>query len=299
MENKSEEKICDKYAMQIKIVLWAVAGVIILPIIVIILLKLFGFAESEIGDWITFYGTLFGGIIGASVIFFVAKYEIDETFERQKETDRMSRNEIFRKNYEKEFGEKVLKSIDELERFIDNIEAELIIWEDIAEKNNKELFIVALDKYEKAYEERFEKYVIKFYELYDTLNFNGFILKIFGIHRLFEDFMAELSKYRNEATEINNRMKKGLKIKFEYGLTQHEIDELRVNIKYKLSEIKNDKNTELKKKRSEYEEMRAHIRRQIQLKIFEDIYPGKEYDNLKKIEGFYLEGLKRKESYLD
>ncbi|WP_156289436.1 hypothetical protein [Oceanobacillus salinisoli] len=68
----------------IKIII-AVLSLIGFPIVLTILMDfpIFNFASGQVDSWITFWGSYVGAIIGASVVYFVARLQINKQYEQQ------------------------------------------------------------------------------------------------------------------------------------------------------------------------------------------------------------------------
>lgn len=65
-----------------------VISILGIPLALVFILQtdLFNFSIGEVDSWITFWGSYIGAIIGASVVYFVARIQIKSQYDQQSET---------------------------------------------------------------------------------------------------------------------------------------------------------------------------------------------------------------------
>ncbi len=278
-----KEKICDKYEMQIKIVKWAITAILVLPIIVNLLLKPIGLGKGIVSDWIAFYGALFGGIIGASAIYFVAKYQIDESYRRQRDNDKKNRNEIFRMNHEKDLAEELIICMIGINECIKRKKSKIRVIKRIIKSGNKEECRVYFENEKNENNDECPNIDNMLNKLMNINTFNQFTFDIWKIDRLFVDYFHNASILNIKLMQFEIRMRIRMRTNFDWDITQKDREFYESDNFYNYDTIIQEYCILLKTTNKKYMEMKEKLLRQIQIIIFNGIYDGKEYEILKLI----------------
>lgn len=95
-----------------------------MPVLLSIAAKypIFSFAPGEVGTWITFWGSYFGAIIGASAVYFVARYQINKQHEQQIKAIEIENIQSTKREMKQFYLKNKLVKIEEMQKILTKIE---------------------------------------------------------------------------------------------------------------------------------------------------------------------------------
>ena len=248
-------------------------GVTYIAIIFALIIPMIILASKANGEWIGFWGSYLGGIIGASVVYFVAKFQIKETFYNQKKNDEKNRNEVFRMEHEKELANKLINCMIGINECMLNKKTRIKRMKKVIKNGN-------IDTCEDFFKKNTNDESIDFDGYIDKLKnismFDDFTLKIWGIDRLLADYFHCVAISNIKFLEFEIRMRRRMRIDYDYEITSKNCEIYNAQEFYNYNNIINEYCDFIKTKYRRYLKLNNSLLRQLQIIIFRGIYNGKE-----------------------